>query len=282
MFERYTDKARRVIFFARYEASQYGSPYIETEHLLLGLLREDRSLADRVLKTLPSTEMLRMEIEDSIEARERISTSVEVPLSSECKRILNYAAEESQRLGNRHIGTEHLLLAILREEGCRAADILKDHGVTLDDTREKIADPKLQGYSERIHTPASVPIGAVVDMILEAWDARDAKKLASLFDARGQFWDVHGELWLTPPQVEKGLAAHFASAEPVGIAPDVKDVKPVAGEIAIVTVVWKEQGESKERSASALRMVLVLRDAHPGWLIVSIHLAELSIRTSPP
>src|SRR5690349_24993515 len=77
MFERFTEKARRVIFFARYEASQYGSPYIETEHLLLGLLREDRPLAKQFLGDSyePS---IRSEIERHITARERISTSVEV------------------------------------------------------------------------------------------------------------------------------------------------------------------------------------------------------------
>ena len=99
MFERYTEKARRVIFFARYEASQYGSPYIETEHLLLGLMREDKALANRFLRSHGAIESIRKEIEARITIRERISTSVEVPLSQECKRILNFAAEEAERLG---------------------------------------------------------------------------------------------------------------------------------------------------------------------------------------
>ena len=116
MFERYTEKARRVIFFARYEASQYGSPYIETEHLLLGLMREDKALANRFLRQQGSIESIRKEIEARITIRERISTSVEVPLSAECKRILNMSAEEAERLGHKHVGTEHLLLGILREE----------------------------------------------------------------------------------------------------------------------------------------------------------------------
>src|SRR6516162_4243279 len=116
VFERYTEKARRVIFFARYEASQYGSPYIETEHLLLGLMREDKALANRFLRQQGSIESIRKEIEARITIRERISTSVEVPLSAECKRILNSAAEEAERLGHKHVGTEHLLLGILRRE----------------------------------------------------------------------------------------------------------------------------------------------------------------------
>ena len=74
VFERYTEKARRVIFFARYEASQYGSPYIETEHLLLGLMREDKALANRFLRQQGSIESIRKEIEARITIRERIST----------------------------------------------------------------------------------------------------------------------------------------------------------------------------------------------------------------
>jgi ATP-dependent Clp protease ATP-binding subunit ClpC len=101
VFERYTEKARRVIFFARYEASQYGSPYIETEHLLLGLMREDKALANRFLRQQGSIESIRKEIEARITIRERISTSVEVPLSAECKRILNMAGEEAEARGHR-------------------------------------------------------------------------------------------------------------------------------------------------------------------------------------
>ena len=133
MFERYTEKARRVIFFARYEASQYGSPYIETEHLLLGLMREDKALANRFLRTHGSIESIRKEIESRITVRERISTSVEVPLSQECKRILNYAAEEAERLGHKHVGTEHLLLGVLREEKSFGAEILLERGLRLSD-----------------------------------------------------------------------------------------------------------------------------------------------------
>jgi len=76
MFERYTEKAQRVIFFARYEASQFGSPYIETEHLLLGLLREDKALTFRFLRSHASVESIRMQIEGHTTIREKVSTSV--------------------------------------------------------------------------------------------------------------------------------------------------------------------------------------------------------------
>ena len=72
MFERYTEKARRVIFFARYEASQFGSPYIETEHLLLGLLREDKALTNRFLRSHASVESIRKQIEGHTTIREKV------------------------------------------------------------------------------------------------------------------------------------------------------------------------------------------------------------------
>ena len=129
MFERYTEKARRVIFFARYEASQFGSPYIETEHLLLGLLREDKALANRFLRSHAAVESIRKQIEAHTTIREKVSTSVDLPLSHECKRVLAYGAEEAERLNHKHIGTEHLAARVCcakrsasRRRFCTSAD----------------------------------------------------------------------------------------------------------------------------------------------------------------
>ncbi len=139
MFERYTEKARRVIFFARYEASQFGSPYIETEHLLLGLLREDKALTNRFLRSPhTSIESIRKQIEGRTTVREKVSTSVDLPLSQECKRVLACAAEEAERLAHKHIGTEHLLLGLLREEKSFAAEILHERGLRLSTIREEL------------------------------------------------------------------------------------------------------------------------------------------------
>src|SRR5438132_5132048 len=138
MFERYTERARRVIFFARYEASQFGSTTIETEHLLLGLIREDKNLTNRCLRNHSTIESIRKEIEGRTTIREKVSTSIDLPLSNECKRILAYAAEEAERLNHRHIGTEHLLLGILREPSCIAAAILDQRGLKLNALREEL------------------------------------------------------------------------------------------------------------------------------------------------
>jgi Clp amino terminal domain, pathogenicity island component/Putative restriction endonuclease len=139
MFERFTEKARRVIFFARYESSQFGIPSIETEHLLLGLLREDKALAHRFLRSSASVESIRKHIEAHTTRREKISTSVDLPLSHECKRVLAYSAEEASQLGHEEIGTQHLLLGLLREEKCFAAVLLNERGLQLALVRQELA-----------------------------------------------------------------------------------------------------------------------------------------------
>ncbi|HLW54732.1 MAG TPA: Clp protease N-terminal domain-containing protein [Candidatus Angelobacter sp.] len=139
MFERYTEKARRVIFFARYEASQFGSPYIETEHLLLGILREDKALTHCFIAKATSAAAIRKKIESATTIREKIETSVDLPLSNECRRVLAYAAEEAERLSHKHIGTEHLFLGLLREEKSFAAQILVEIGLNLEAVRAEVA-----------------------------------------------------------------------------------------------------------------------------------------------
>jgi hypothetical protein len=139
MFERYTERARRVIFFARYEASKASSATIETGHLLLGLLRENKNLINRFLRDVLSIESIREEIEQRSTRGKNVSTSINLPLSDECKRIVAYAAEEADRLHHRFIGTEHLLLGILREEKCVAAEVLVGRGLSLNVVREEMA-----------------------------------------------------------------------------------------------------------------------------------------------
>jgi 1-pyrroline-5-carboxylate dehydrogenase len=138
MFERYTEKARRVIFFARYEASSFGSPYIESEHLLLGLLREDKALTNRFLRSNAAVESFREQVVARAAVREKTSTSIDLPLANPVKRVLAYADEEAELLGHLHIGTEHLLLGLLREEKSFAAEMLTERGVQLEAVREDL------------------------------------------------------------------------------------------------------------------------------------------------
>jgi len=139
MFEKYTEKARRVIFFARYEASEYGSPAIEPEHLLLGLIREDQQIVKSFIhESHISTDQIRNRIEKALGLREKISASVDLPLSPNAKRVLEYAADESNLLHHSHIGTEHLLLGLLRQENTIAFEILKKMGFSVTSIREEL------------------------------------------------------------------------------------------------------------------------------------------------
>lgn len=139
MFERYTEKARRVIFFARYEASQFGATAIEVEHILLGLLREDKQLAQKFFRSPATTvEAIRRQIEGTSVMREKLPGSIDLPLSPGARRVLNFAVDESDRFHNRHIGTEHLLLGILREEKSHAAEILYERGLRLNQIRDDL------------------------------------------------------------------------------------------------------------------------------------------------
>ncbi len=140
MFERYTERSRRVIFFARYEALQYGSQVIAPEHILLGLMREDKTLSARFFpfRHILTVDSVRRDVEERIVLRDRIPQSSELHLSPATKQILFYANEESRQLKNRHIGPEHLLLGIVREEKSIAAEILFGYGLRLSDVRDEM------------------------------------------------------------------------------------------------------------------------------------------------
>ena len=157
MFERYTQKARRVVFFYRYEASRFGSEYIDTEHLLLGLLRENKNLFRWLPKANP--ENLTQRIEERLPRLTPGATSVDLPLSAAGTRVLKHAAAEADRLGHRHIGTEHLFLGLLDEKDCFAAEVLRDGGADAENLRALVGEPAdatpMPGIYEDIRTRSS-------------------------------------------------------------------------------------------------------------------------------
>jgi|ERR1017187_5416421 ATP-dependent Clp protease ATP-binding subunit ClpC len=138
MFERYVEKARRAIFFARYEASQAGSQWIETHHLLLGLLRENWDTFAPFLQSRDRLPEIRKEIEQRFPHQPKVSVTVDLPLSHQSKRALAYAAEESERLGHAAIEPVHLVLGLLREPGA-VAEILAPYGMGLEALRAAAA-----------------------------------------------------------------------------------------------------------------------------------------------
>ena len=146
MFERYTERARRVLFFARYESSQLASMTIEPEHVLLGILREKSYVGRHILNEAGVTlEGVTDELRQTAASREKIPTSMEIPFSPSCKHVLQYAAEEADALQHAHIGTEHLLLGLLREGASPAAQLLARHGIRLEEVRDKVAAAPSRG-----------------------------------------------------------------------------------------------------------------------------------------
>ena len=132
MFERYTEPARRAIFFARYEASQAGSRHMEPQQLLLGILREDARLKERVFGATSIDEVR----ERFPASGEKIPTSVDLPLSRVSQRVLALAAEEADIAGSRTIGPEHLLAGLLQEDS-EASRLVAEQGFDLEACRSE-------------------------------------------------------------------------------------------------------------------------------------------------
>jgi len=278
MFERYTEKARRVIFFARYYASQYGSPFIETEHLLLGLIQEDHKALKVLLPNLPDMERVRTKIESQIQLRERISTSVEVPLAKDSTRVLIIAAEEADKLGHRHVGTEHFLLGLLRVEEGLAAKILREQHVDLIQLRQKIR--KLPPFNQDISsiTPAAATDGEIqayrqfIASLREGnWnDLHDFfAKEASFIDANGKMWSGHKEIVthleaLLAPFATKNAKHHLE-----------KEICRTA-ELWVGTVLWSAVHLQAHTFPQQLRMTLVFGSDAGEWSIFLLQITSIA------
>jgi ATP-dependent Clp protease ATP-binding subunit ClpC len=152
MLDKYTERARRAIFFARYEARESGSPEIESHHILLGLSRDAKSLFAKFLRFEGSEQHFRKALQKHTMIGEAVPPKATPPLSRDSKRVLAFAAEEAERLGDDHIGTEHLLVGLMREEGSLAARMLHERGADLDQIRRTLAKERPKIF-QRSDTP---------------------------------------------------------------------------------------------------------------------------------
>ena len=151
MYERYNEEARRAIFFAVWEARQVASGYIEPEHLLLSLTHDLNNKANQLFSLAAHAESFRRQLGSHASAKS--STSVDLPLSKAGKRILAYAAQEADKLVSRPIGTEHLLLGLLRENKSTVPPLLATAGISLHSARNRVRQemgrPVLEREQER-------------------------------------------------------------------------------------------------------------------------------------
>jgi len=268
MFEKYTEKARRVIFFARYEASQFGSPFIETEHLLLGLIREDKNLTNRFFpKANTSIESIRKEIEGRTLIREKVSTSVDLPFSDESKRALNAAADESERLAHKHIGTEHMLLGLLREEKSVAAEILRERGLRLSMIREELGRGTLDKHSTgRAKEPLSLAEFSRDLTEAASQDALDPligrnteiERMIQILCRRTKNNPVLiGEPGVGKTAIVEGLAQRIVTGQ---VPSQLMDKKILALDISLIVAGTKYRGQFEERLKTIMKELVENRN----------------------
>jgi ATP-dependent Clp protease ATP-binding subunit ClpC len=176
MFERFTDRARRVVVLAQEEARMLDHNYIGTEHILLGLMDEGQGVAARALEALGvSLEATRQQVEEII-GRGQGPVSGKIPFTPGSKKVLELSLSEAMRLGHNYIGTEHILLGVIREGDGVAAQILVQVGVRLDPARAQVirllhgssGGPEPTGADELVGQLASIAARlAVIERRLE-------------------------------------------------------------------------------------------------------------------
>ncbi len=141
MFDRFTDRARTVMGFARQEAERFNHDYIGTEHVLLGLIKEGSGVAANVLENLDvDLERVRSEVEGMVKHGPDVAPMGQLPFTPRAKKVLEFAMEEAKQLDHNYVGTEHLLLGLLRENEGVAAQVLMNLGLKLDEVRSEVME----------------------------------------------------------------------------------------------------------------------------------------------
>jgi ATP-dependent Clp protease ATP-binding subunit ClpC len=277
MFERYTEKARRVIFFARFEASNYGSTRIETEHVLLGLTREDPVLLRRFLGTNGSTEGIREELDKQLPRGERISTSVEMPLTEECKKVLNFAVEECDRMAHKYCDTGHLLLGVLRAERSLAARILRQRGAKTEAIREILANEPRANETKGRFGPIQ-PGRTTVDNFLVGLGQARWEQIAPFFSASAQFVDWAGKRFVGRDEIEKEFQALFAPYAKKNVTFVLEQAEPAPGQSFIASVLWENVSAGGEAARVMHRMTMALAVEDGDWAIFLLQVTPVPVR----
>jgi len=177
MYERFTDRARKVYQFANQEAHRFNHEYIGTEHIILGLVKEGNGIASNVLKSFGvDLAKVRAEVEKLLQSGPEMITMGKLPQTQRAQKVTRFAMEEARNLNHKYVGTEHVLLGLLREQEGIAAQVLENLGVKFEQARARTLE--LLGFSE---SDASQPEESIESLVEKA--AKQALQIAGILGA---------------------------------------------------------------------------------------------------
>jgi ATP-dependent Clp protease ATP-binding subunit ClpC len=188
MFERLTDRARKVMALANQEAQRFNHEYIGTEHILLGLVKEGSGVGANVLKNLSiDLRKVRLEVEKLVKSGPEMVTMGKLPQTPRAKKVIEYAIEEARNLNHNYVGTEHLLLGLLREQDGVAAQVLLNLGLKLEEVREEVLNLLgAGGDSEQENPPQAAAEAAAEAPEAAPGTARRGKSKTPALDSFGR------------------------------------------------------------------------------------------------
>jgi hypothetical protein len=265
LYERFSDRAQKVMRMANQETQRLNHEYVGTEHILLGLIREKHGVAANVLKNLNVDLMeTRMAVEKLTQRGPDMVTMGKLPLTTSSKRVIEYAMEESRNLQHNYVGTEHILLGLLREQEGVSAQVLVNLGLPLREVRNEVLNlighgvsPEQEGFSEKVEAgpikeiyepdevfdktlcKASPILSGIVDAIVGEMDNRDADELEGIVPSSK--YEMYG---LLVDMSDKFMSCDMSSVKGMGDA--TSWLYNIAA--AIVTGIYFLDGEIKKIS----------------------------------
>jgi len=276
MFERFTDRARKVMALANQEAQRFNHEYIGTEHILLGLVKEGSGVGANVLKNLDvDLRKVRLEVEKLVKSGPDMVTMGKLPQTPRAKKVIEYAIEEARNLNHNYVGTEHLLLGLLREHDGVAAQVLMNLGLKLEDVREEVLNllgAGIENEETQPHSAGETKKGKSKTPALDSF-GRDLTEMAregKLDPVIGRHREISrviqilcrrqknnpvllGEAGVGKTAIVEGLAQKIVSGE---IPELLADRRIVVLDLAMMVAGTKYRGQFEERIKAVMNEVI--------------------------